>query len=602
MRALSIALLCSLISCSEGQLIGPGNRTNDPIVKPPLGKDNCPADQLICRGDPDKGVVCTCQTQWDCDSERKKCQRDQTLPGSGDWDCTWTEHRYNCEKPGSDQDVPKGAGGWNCKYDKEQQRVVCEKTPPNPDNTANGAGSWNCIVQKEQRKISCTKKDSSTPLPPDPCQGKTSAPALANSKAILFYAPANYKYGVNTYASGVRDLLQAAPHNYKVTMVTSVQDGVKFDECNLYRNYKQIWFFMPCNNLQLMDANSFTAVKRFYEYGGGVVLMTDNHYYTDSNPNTHCSYGSLGSDPQAWAGSQQKPSDAVKIAEQVLGIKLKSDVQYAKPTYNTSHPLAKVMNVYGDPSIIGKVDFNDPNTPNPGIYFSWMQLQIDPAGNKDLQFLPLLDVGIRQQKETYGVPTGGPWAGLIEVEKPIPSSTSAAKVKRLALVLTPIYCYHCWSWDSSYGSTAGSRGFHTAIANYFEKNVQSQISSGQPSPASPSTQPPFAQRAFADAQRDLSERYFSTPVLKLALQDYDKHRIVAALHILTQRRELSADQLIGYFDHPSYFVRHHAVNAIGTLPAPVAIKALQSALSGSSGKKRKLIKRALLQRGLTISD
>lgn len=560
----------------------------------------CPPSALSCVGDPDRGTICTCNLWWDCDAQREDCSQARQVPGSGDWDCRWTEYQYLCERDGDADKPPHGGGGWQCSYNAEQRRWICKKDPPDPDNVP-GGGDWNCRVSES--KLRCSKKPPVTPIGPDPCRGKTNAPRANYRKKILFYAPANYKYGVNKYATGIRDVLEQS-YGYQVTLVTSVTDGVDFDGCNLTRRYRQLWLFLPCNNLQRMDDKSFAALKSFYQFGGGVALLTDNHYFTDNNPNTHCSTSATTSDPGfAWEGSANTPSDAVRIG-QMLGVRYTIGYSAGKVNYAQKHPLVEVFERLAPRSIAQQTPFDMP----------WRHIQIEISQNPDAKYLPLLEPRAYTDPKV-GPNANGRWAAYIDAVKANPLDPQFS-VRRLAVMISPLYCYHCESPPTiDRWRTGTDRGFYAGIAGFFEANARADDMIASRSLPQDGVVVPFKGQAARTAQHQTRDRlafrkfiarwpaayarYETTAVQRLALGDYDKHRIARALGTLALRGKISVGELVKYFEHPSFFVRHHALLALTDLPQARSsiANALKPQLASATGHKRLYLVRSLIALG-----
>ncbi|MCB9556327.1 MAG: HEAT repeat domain-containing protein [Deltaproteobacteria bacterium] len=409
-------------------------------------------------------------------------------------------------------------GGADCVGDPDKPGgVSCAK--PGPP----GSGQW----------VKCRPGEFSADC--DPCAGQVASSTTNAQDQILFYAPSNYHYGINKYAKAVEAELTAA--GYKVTLVTSVQDGVKFDECNLYLSFKQIWLFMPCNNHQTMDNQSFAALKKYYQWGSALVLLTDNHYFTQNNPNTHCSQTSFAGE----AGS--KVSDAVRIAKEILQINVAYGSYNPTPpqAVNAKHPLASAVS-----SLTSGV--------------TWTYLQIDEMGNRDVEFLPI----------TYGSGSSaksGKWAAVIEVSKPDQVSN--------ALVLSPLYCYHC-----TIPTASNALAMYRAIANHYELRVTESRRklTGQTTGGGTGNNT-FDNRARAAQQQGSHLALESAGKLWVDLFEADKHKVARALVALADRDAIDFDTLYSYLGHPSYFVRHHAVLAISLLPREGAVKRLRQALS-----------------------
>jgi hypothetical protein len=130
-------------------------------------KKCCPPEDLVCDGNIDGVVVCTCDALWDCSKNPDKCERKRPKPpGGGDWNCNWGEFAYTCSKKGTPGEPPPGGNGWNCTWNGAEAQWDCKLPPPNPPNNPNDK-TWNCTVQNPQDKLICEKKKG-TPTPPPP--------------------------------------------------------------------------------------------------------------------------------------------------------------------------------------------------------------------------------------------------------------------------------------------------------------------------------------------------------------------------------------------------------------------------------------------------
>jgi hypothetical protein len=453
----------------------------------------------------------------------------------------------------ADAGVASPTTGLHCTGDPDSPGgVTCQQ----PDAALpSGTGSGSCTPDREFPGSAC-----------DPCVGRPAPNDTgAIDKKVLFFAPANYHYGVNQFATALESALTTA--GYDVTLVTTVDQGVEFDECNLYRSFKQIWLFLPCNNQQRMDEQSFQAIKKVYEWGSAIVLLTDNHYFAGSNPNTHCNDGD-------WPGQLSHPSDAVRVAKAILkiGVGYTSYDVTPPPAVNETHPLAQLA---------GQVS----------AAITWPQLEIDDKGNPHLQYLPL------SYGPDYPEQKMGRWAGLIEVDRD--------DLKRLALVLTPVYCYHCPPQ-----ATSGYDTFYRGVADYFEKQVSaadrkldvgSEVPGSDPAGAGdqgPGTDPsgagdpssagdPSGANDPSSAANEPRSRARPSEIelwADLLTSDgsrrFDKHRVAHALHELALRRAIDFDQVLPFLEHDAYYVRHHAVMAMGALPHAPTVVRLRALLPG----------------------
>ncbi|MBW2736927.1 MAG: hypothetical protein JRH20_31480, partial [Deltaproteobacteria bacterium] len=121
----------------------------------------CALEDLRCEGDgPDGRTVCTCEGLWDCSINPDKCTTEAPVPdGGGEWDCTWTEFAYSCDKEGSEDQPPVGGGDWNCTWVAQESSWHCVKTePPNPSNKPQGTAVWDCVVDNETGQVVCERE------------------------------------------------------------------------------------------------------------------------------------------------------------------------------------------------------------------------------------------------------------------------------------------------------------------------------------------------------------------------------------------------------------------------------------------------------------
>lgn len=357
---------------------------------------------------------------------------------------------------------------------------------------------------------------------PNPCaEAQAAAGDASVDSKILFFAPANYHYGVNRYAQAVAEHLKN--NKFDIKLIDKVEDMQTFDECSLYLSFKQIWLFLPCNNMQTMDNNSFEAVKKYYSYGGGLTMLTDQHFFTNNQPNTHCNATN-------WAGSADKPSDATRVARDILQV----PVHFASTwnagngiNANTTHPLSTAL------------------TDLSGNVGSWRSIQMDLANTSNKDFQLLADPKTDQTKVA-------PWFGLIEANR---KDATGGTIRRLGVLLTPMYNYH--------GSpAAGQLSFYGKLAVYFENNVktvQNKVAGG-----------PGALALAGSLKRTLTYPIAisraSIASLRTQLKRSDKHDIVDSLTELARRGEIPPEEIIKYFENESFYVRANAVAAIFDYP------------------------------------
>jgi hypothetical protein len=166
--------------------------------------------------------------------------------------------------------------------------------------------------------------------PIDPCskQGAT-VEHQESAKQIFFYAPNDPNH--NPYFTPI--IQQLTSSGYKVNVSDTISASVKgeLDGCKLWASYKQIWLWLPCkdgNIAKSMDPASQTALKEFYEGGGGLAVFPDSHF--DNNGGNHCSMD----------GSWGNSSD-IRLVESMLGIDFSyGGLMTAQPKARGDHPFA----------------------------------------------------------------------------------------------------------------------------------------------------------------------------------------------------------------------------------------------------------------------
>jgi hypothetical protein len=135
--------------------VAESSMTGDPPVKPgegvcQAGTDCCKPEELVCSGNPDGTLVCTCYKSWTCDDvlTPEKCTQSPATPdGTGGWLCQVYQGMERCVKPGTQ--APPGKNNWTCSV--VNGSVECVR----PTNTPDGGGSWNCSYTNEFKV--CTK-------------------------------------------------------------------------------------------------------------------------------------------------------------------------------------------------------------------------------------------------------------------------------------------------------------------------------------------------------------------------------------------------------------------------------------------------------------
>jgi hypothetical protein len=144
----------------------------------------CLESEMICEGNPDETVVCRCPDEdatsaettppgmhertWLClaDSGELVCERDMPVPGTGDWNCEWTEMHYSCAQPGEQDAPPDGGANWECHWTELSSHWKCALDwPPNPSNAVPGAETWQCQVDDLTHRLRCSQAQTGTRQP-----------------------------------------------------------------------------------------------------------------------------------------------------------------------------------------------------------------------------------------------------------------------------------------------------------------------------------------------------------------------------------------------------------------------------------------------------
>ncbi len=164
--------LASLLACTglcaclgESGLTDEGDSPISSTAVCQAGTECCKPEELVCAGNVDGTLVCSCHKSWACDSalSPKKCsQQPGGVPdGSGGWSCKVVGNTESCTSSGST--VPPGKNGWSCS--KSGAGVVCTR----PNNTPDGGGGWSCLFQgavKLCEKSAPPATDAGVPKPP----------------------------------------------------------------------------------------------------------------------------------------------------------------------------------------------------------------------------------------------------------------------------------------------------------------------------------------------------------------------------------------------------------------------------------------------------
>lgn len=206
---------------------------------------------------------------------------------------------------------------------------------------------------KPEGRSAATPLDNAVNPPVSGCSSTVKPPSADN---ILFYAPDIYaklngSANDNTYLAGAKNALNKA--GFSVTVETTVD--MKFDACQLYANYSQVWLFLPCNNLQTLSNESINNVKRYFDAGQPLAVFSDAHYFDGTQLNSHC----MTYDP--YFGNVDKPSDVYKVLTQIAGVKPVNANGKSNPI-SANHPMAKIwdpLKVAGTWNFTFQIDGSD---------------------------------------------------------------------------------------------------------------------------------------------------------------------------------------------------------------------------------------------------
>jgi hypothetical protein len=168
MRGRWIVIACLLLVVGAGCSEPPSEATE---WEPPVCQDGvkcCTEDELVCSGDPDGALICTCHRAWTCDDRwaPMSCTQEIDTPDGGTgWDCRQDEEFERCERAGDS--LPEGRNGWTCEV--EGGKVICRRPAVTPDGTTN----WDCTYHDQLKE--CEKRVVSgwTGLRPPPMTGSS---------------------------------------------------------------------------------------------------------------------------------------------------------------------------------------------------------------------------------------------------------------------------------------------------------------------------------------------------------------------------------------------------------------------------------------------
>jgi len=137
----SIASLCGCLG--ESAMTGEETEVTTTSSVCQTGNDCCKSEELVCKGNPDGTLVCTCHKNWICDEvlNPKKCsQQPADVPdGKSSWTCQTFLGNERCTSTRTE--VPSGKNGWVCT--KTSTGIECTR----PTNTPDGSSGWICSYQ-----------------------------------------------------------------------------------------------------------------------------------------------------------------------------------------------------------------------------------------------------------------------------------------------------------------------------------------------------------------------------------------------------------------------------------------------------------------------
>jgi len=364
------------------------------------------------------------------------------------------------------------------------------------------------------------------PAPSGPCENQPAMPVVNADHKLLIYAPGEYSNG-NLFATGLQNALVGA--GFDVKLINKVDGLNDQNACGLWSNYKQLWLLLPCNSKQTMTDDSFQTVKKFYEFGGGLVLTADAHFFQNTNPNTHCGIAD-------WAGSAGATSDAVKIGSTILGAGIKTGGALLAPGSQTvAAPLG-----------LTQLDSTHPlKATLQGISGPWKQ-GFDAVKNPDFRI-----AGSN---------------GLIE-------QTVSNSLTRRAAIFPNLYSYH--------SPTTQVKSL-VALAQYFEDKIRpnSQAKLGL------TDNDPEKYRVVGENELERA----TVKSLENNLKSNDKHIVSAALAELSRRGAISPEEIFIFFEHSHRYVKLTTPNAIAMYKNPEAMNAaIKGALAEPDLSKDRLI-------------
>jgi hypothetical protein len=148
-----------IVILSDGPRRDKAISTPDPYAPCTDPEECCSSSEMVCTGDPEKGMICRCSRLWDCSADLKTCNQPMPVPeAQGAWTCVWSEYKYTCTKECliRDYDLPT-QGSWACEWLSKENRCDCTASfPPNPSNEPMGANYWECSVENETTLV-CQK-------------------------------------------------------------------------------------------------------------------------------------------------------------------------------------------------------------------------------------------------------------------------------------------------------------------------------------------------------------------------------------------------------------------------------------------------------------
>jgi hypothetical protein len=160
-----IVVMLAAVACGGVNTYGP----TDPSSSQPIcqaGQQCCTSQELVCTGNPDGTMVCTCYKDWTCDTalSPKKCSQSpvDSPDGASGWKCVVESGKDVCTRATG---VPTGKNGWVCK--QTGGTVTCER----PVNTPDGGGGWGCAYVADSKVCTRNAPQTDSGVGPKPDSG-----------------------------------------------------------------------------------------------------------------------------------------------------------------------------------------------------------------------------------------------------------------------------------------------------------------------------------------------------------------------------------------------------------------------------------------------